>query len=290
LQISARPEEPQREINEAERQAMLRGQRESAAGTKRMPAAPSRLQFALMEASKPEAREAGLKKAREVLVGLRGVAMASPSEDQLLELFVAATALAEAETLYGNHEHARAALESVLDLLSKRDLRDRIRLAIARSALMAGDAEEAERWVEAVDPRSTDLAVDTERRLVQALMALREGRHADALDLLGEADGHMAHFIMGRDSAESILDLARAHALVGLGREPEALLALKRSAGLHLRPSSFKRMAALYSGVADGLVPRVAARIGRGFRVAMIIVAIAMLAGLLVPVILALVG
>jgi len=266
---------------------MLRGQREAATGTKRMPPVPSPMQFAFLRAHKPDEREAALGRARQALLGLRGVAMGSPSEEQVLELFVAATTLAEKEILYGNHEHARGALESVLDLLPQRDLRDRVRLAIARCALSAGDAAEAASWIEAVDQRPTDIVVDTELRLVRALGALREGQYAEAERLLGEPDGQ-AVFMVGDHPAASVVDLARAHALVGLGQPDAALAALERSAGLHVRRSLFLEMASLYPGPADGLVPRVAGSVGRGFRVAMIIVLLAILAGL-VPLILTLI-
>jgi hypothetical protein len=58
-------------------------------------------------------------------------------------------------------------------------------------------------------------------------------------------------------------------------------VALKRSAALHVRRGLFLEMASLYPGPADGLVPRVAGSVGWCFRVAMIIVLLAVLAGLL---------
>jgi hypothetical protein len=106
---------------------MLRGQAQAGSSGKRMPLVPTSMQVAFINARNPQRRSAALLSAREVFAGLRGVAMGSSSENQVNELFVAASTLAEVEMRYGEHVQARGTLESTLDLLPSRDLRDRIR-------------------------------------------------------------------------------------------------------------------------------------------------------------------
>lgn len=118
---------------------------------------------------------------------------------------------------------ARAVLEAALDLAADRRSRQDLACCLGRGAARERDLESAERWIAPCDPAPRSLSEDTTYRLTRAIVALQSGQPQAALALVGRTEGEVpigSRSIIGAT-------LVRAHALEMLGREREAVAALR---------------------------------------------------------------
>ena len=117
----------------------------------------------------------------------------------------------------------RAALEATLDRVHDHDARQDLRAMLARMAAREGDLASAEAWLEPCDPRPTGIVVESGLRLARATIELQRGRPEAALAEVGAARGEVP---LGRRSWAQAA-LIRAHAFEVLGREADAIAALR---------------------------------------------------------------
>lgn len=112
----------------------------------------------------------------------------------------------------------RAALETAVELLPDAGHRHVLRCKLAREAARVGDVDAAEAWLEAVNPRPTDLEQDTAYRLATATIAAARGEPQRVVEALGFRPADVPLF----DRDELACTLLRLDALERLGREADA--------------------------------------------------------------------
>jgi hypothetical protein len=112
----------------------------------------------------------------------------------------------------------RAFLETAIEILEDAGHRQVLRGALARGAVLAGDLEAANAWLAPVNPRSTDLAMDTAYRYAAAMLATARGDDARVTELLG-----WSHTDVPLADAEEVgCAILRANVLERQGRTKEA--------------------------------------------------------------------
>jgi hypothetical protein len=79
----------------------------------------------------------------------------------------------------------RAFLETAIEILEDAGHRQVLRGALARGAILAGDLDAAVSWLAPVNPRATDLAMDTAYRYAAAMLATARGDQGRVTELLG---------------------------------------------------------------------------------------------------------
>ena len=219
-QILARREETAHTMPEPERLESLRAQ--LAAG-KPHPTlherVPAPLQDIVRDFAEPARRQELLPRARQVWQAARGAAGSSPTADQAVDLFHTARHLAHMYWITADGERARATLETAIELLPMREMRDVLRCLLARYALLVGDRPAFERWLADCDARPTVLEVESELRLTKALGAMLAGGADAVLTLVGRTPGEAP---LSAD-AEPLASALRAHACAARGDAPAAL-------------------------------------------------------------------
>jgi DNA-directed RNA polymerase subunit RPC12/RpoP len=117
-----------------------------------------------------------------------------------------------------DHRGSRALMESLLDDLRGPEIRDLVRLSIARDAARAGEIENAEAWLALCDSGSDVLDLDSERRITLAVIAEKKKDFPGMLRVLGARGGEVT-FCSWLVPLATVL---RAHALEHLGRGDQA--------------------------------------------------------------------
>lgn len=117
-----------------------------------------------------------------------------------------------------DHRRSRALFESLLDALHGEELRELVRLSIAREAARAGEIHHAEAWLAECDPAPDVLDVESQRRVTMAVIAQAREDWSGMLASLGTRGGEISF-------ATWVVPLAtvlRAHALERTGRAEQA--------------------------------------------------------------------
>jgi LSD1 subclass zinc finger protein len=113
----------------------------------------------------------------------------------------------------------RACMETALETLQAPQHKSQLRCMLARSAAKLGDIASAEAWLEACDPASWHLEVDSEYRFAQAYIATRKQDYSTVLRWLGAVPDEVPI----HDSSRLIAGVFRANALERMGRLQEAM-------------------------------------------------------------------
>ncbi len=119
----------------------------------------------------------------------------------------------------------RAFLETAIEILEDPGHRQVIRGALARDAVLAGDLGAADAWLAPMNPRATDLAMDTAYRYAAAMLATARGQDARVTELLGWRDTDVPL----ADADEVGCAILRANVLERQGRTQEAAAELTRA-------------------------------------------------------------
>jgi hypothetical protein len=117
-----------------------------------------------------------------------------------------------------DHRGSRALMESLLDVLRGPEIRDLMRLSIARDAARAGEIENAEAWIAQCDSGSDVLDLDSERRITRAVIAEKKKDYPEMLRVLGARGGEITF----SSWLVPLATVLRAHALEHLGRGYQA--------------------------------------------------------------------
>jgi len=151
-----------------------------------------------------------------------------------------------------DHRGSRALLESLLDVLRGPEMRDLVRLSMARDAARAGEIENAEAWLAQCESGSDVLDLDSERRITLAVMAEKKKDFPGMLRVLGERGGDIAF-------ASWLVPLAtvlRAHALEHLGRGHQAYREVLACMVHHPETLSILQFQATTHGIATATLER----------------------------------
>jgi LSD1 subclass zinc finger protein len=126
-------------------------------------------------------------------------------------------------------QKARAVLETCLELVSDPGHHHLIRCRLASEAVVAGELEAAEAWLEECDPAPEVLELDSAYREAAALVKTAQQDYKAVLALVGK----------NRDSVPiqpehgALLDQLRIHALESLGHEEQAITELQATMNLY---------------------------------------------------------
>jgi len=168
-----------------------------------------------------------------------------PEEDRAL--CWAAMRLAYVHRLGGNSLHARATLETALDMLADAGLRHLVRCRLASEAVREGDLMSAEGWLEECDAAPEVLELDSAYREASARLHTAQRRFSRVLDVIGrEREDIPIHPVFDLQAAA-----LRIHALEMMGLESQADLELGRSERGHGEEAMLATLAA------DGLALQV---------------------------------
>lgn len=113
----------------------------------------------------------------------------------------------------------RMLLETTLEVAEERDHKQSLRCLLSRHAARVGDLPSARAWLAPVDPRATDLHLDTSYRTTAAFLRTVEGKPRAVLELLGERFGAVP-ISVGQLELAGVL---RANALEHTGRIQAAI-------------------------------------------------------------------
>jgi predicted RNA-binding Zn-ribbon protein involved in translation (DUF1610 family) len=207
------PEQPN--IDEASRQAGLRAQQRSPdPNSPLLYRAPDGLETFAAMLYDPSARDAGMAAIRQDWEQTRKSLESDPDDrEDGVRFFRLAILLSNFYALGQHHEHARAVLETAVDLCPESGQRDILRCSLARAALDAGDVQAYEAWIGDCDPRPIHLEVDTHLRIARARYHLSTRQWHEALTELGYRAGDRP---TSSDGAALVM-LLRAHAHAGMG-------------------------------------------------------------------------
>ncbi len=138
--------------------------------------------------------------------------------------------------LKGDFTRVRALLETALDVVVLQRHQNCLRAMLARNAVREGDGASAEQWLSGCDPRSDDLASDSDYRVSKALLETGRGDFQAVLQTLGRSNDE----IPTQDALDEAATVIRANALEKLGDVNGAVQLLRERMG---RSSAFGRQA-----------------------------------------------
>lgn len=217
---------------------------------------PSGLESFAAMIDESQARKAGLSAVREAWEHTRARMLvdSTPDREDTIRLFRLAILLSHFYQAEDDHEHARAVLESALELCSEPGQRNILRCRLARAALDTGDEEAFHAWIADCNPRPIYIEADTEIRIAQALRHLRAGAHYQILDVLGRR----AEDVPIALADVTLARLLRAHAYAGLGDAREAKTALREIMRFGTDPApTLRRLLRQFPGPAGPYVEEV---------------------------------
>ena len=217
---------PAPRLSEAQRLAGLVVQKENFAPTTALIGVPANMAHAVDMLSHPGGAPAALELFRQGWLSARQRIEARQPMDEL-QLLRLVTTLARLYRDQGQHEQARATLETAMDAISDRDKRDMICLTLAQGALGMGDYQSAQAWLRDVNPTPLRIELDSAYRLAWANLCFATERYQDIVDVLGESSTDIP--ILDHGSNLILAECLRSHGLAAVGKPKLARKAIERA-------------------------------------------------------------